>query len=418
MAEATDVNQGQLRNFLEAGGVTELLVKTGDGVKETPLADCEFLNKHCGLYFSAHWCGPCRSFTPQLAKKYAELQEKGMTIIFNSWDQDTKAFDDYYGEMPWVAIPFKYKDALKKVREFKQPQGIPSLYLFNEKGDLYQKSGRAAVMNKEFPYENPSLQDVLGIVRDGEGNKVDAATLQGKMLFFYFSASWCGPCQNFTPKLATIYNKQCEAKADGKDFEIIFVSSDRDDASFEAYFKKMPWLALDKSSAKFDEFRSFLRGEYGVRGIPHLGSMSAEGEIIKQNCTGNARSDTNGDDFPWLPKPYYDLSEETDGLNEMKCIILMMGSTDEAKQAEHIGYMSPHATEQLALEGKRECMHFTGKKDAELTKRIREVAPFEGDKMILLDVQDKSYYVTALPESAEDVTNFWKDHGEKNTLKL
>ena len=23
-----------------------------------------------GLYFSAHWCPPCKGFTPQLAKKY------------------------------------------------------------------------------------------------------------------------------------------------------------------------------------------------------------------------------------------------------------------------------------------------------------------------------------------------------------
>lgn len=30
--------------------------------------------KHLGLYFSAHWCPPCRAFTPQLAKWYAGVK--------------------------------------------------------------------------------------------------------------------------------------------------------------------------------------------------------------------------------------------------------------------------------------------------------------------------------------------------------
>ena len=45
----------------------------------------------------------------------------------------------------------------------------------------------------------------------------------------YFSAHWCPPCRGFTPELAKIY-AQC--KAEGKSFEVVFVSSDRDEASF------------------------------------------------------------------------------------------------------------------------------------------------------------------------------------------
>jgi nucleoredoxin len=51
----------------------------------------------------------------------------------------------------------------------------------------------------------------------------------------------CGPCQHFTPNLAEAYaacNKQ------KKPFEVVFLSSDRSEADFDAYFKKMPWLAL------------------------------------------------------------------------------------------------------------------------------------------------------------------------------
>jgi len=44
--------------------------------------------------------------------------------------------------------------------------------------------------------------------------------------------------------------------AQGKPFEIIFASSDRDDASFKEYFGTMPWLALplnDPRKAKLSD---------------------------------------------------------------------------------------------------------------------------------------------------------------------
>ena len=30
-----------------------------------------------GIYFSAHWCPPCRGFTPKLASVYNEIKEEG-----------------------------------------------------------------------------------------------------------------------------------------------------------------------------------------------------------------------------------------------------------------------------------------------------------------------------------------------------
>jgi thiol-disulfide isomerase/thioredoxin len=45
------------------------------------------------IYFSAHWCGPCRRFTPNLIKTYNDLQKiphaaDKFEILFNSWDND------------------------------------------------------------------------------------------------------------------------------------------------------------------------------------------------------------------------------------------------------------------------------------------------------------------------------------------
>lgn len=55
------------------------------------------------------------------------------------------------------------------------------------------------------------------------------------------SAYWCPPCKGFTPILTKFYNNYHEAK----NFEIIFVSSDRNENEFNEYYSKMPWLALE-----------------------------------------------------------------------------------------------------------------------------------------------------------------------------
>ena len=50
-----------------------------------------------GLYFSAHWCPPCRRFTPQLAEQYKKLAkelELPFEIVFVSSDRDEATYDD------------------------------------------------------------------------------------------------------------------------------------------------------------------------------------------------------------------------------------------------------------------------------------------------------------------------------------
>merc|ERR1712005_34799 len=89
----------------------------------TIAAECDAV----GIYFSAHWCPPCRGFTPKLAEIYNDMKAAGkkFEIVFASSDRDQTAFDEYYAEMPWLALPYSdraTKDALSK--KFKV-QGIP-----------------------------------------------------------------------------------------------------------------------------------------------------------------------------------------------------------------------------------------------------------------------------------------------------
>lgn len=57
----------------------------------------------------------------------------------------------------------------------------------------------------------------------------------------------CGPCRAFTPQLVKTYNK---LKEEGKNFEILFLSSDRDEKSMMEYYETMPWLTLPYGDAR------------------------------------------------------------------------------------------------------------------------------------------------------------------------
>ncbi|EEE62084.1 hypothetical protein OsJ_16868 [Oryza sativa Japonica Group] len=70
--------------------------------------------------------------------------------------------------------------------------------------------------------------------------------------------------RRFTPKLIEAYN---ELVSQGKSFEVVFVSGDSDQDAFNAYFAKMPWLAVPFSDS---EALAKLNERYKVMGIPHL----------------------------------------------------------------------------------------------------------------------------------------------------
>ena len=53
-----------------------LATKDGTVATSTALADVEAI----GIYFSAHWCPPCRGFTPKLCEKYLQLKAAGKKV--------------------------------------------------------------------------------------------------------------------------------------------------------------------------------------------------------------------------------------------------------------------------------------------------------------------------------------------------
>lgn len=102
------------------------------------------------LYFSAHWCPPCRMFTPKLAEFYKTVNKnkKEIEVIFVSLDQNEQQFKEYYDSMPWITVPYD-SDNRELLSDTYGIQGIPALLVFKNNGKLIDKNGRNTVMSKQ-----------------------------------------------------------------------------------------------------------------------------------------------------------------------------------------------------------------------------------------------------------------------------
>ncbi len=94
----------------------------------------------------------------------------------------------------------------------------------------------------------------------------------------YFSAGWCGPCRKFTPRLRDFYN---QTKSSHDRYEIIFVSSDRNERDMQAYMKEaaMPWPALRFS----DKSATTELTQHAGNGIPCLVLLDAQGQVLSHS---------------------------------------------------------------------------------------------------------------------------------------
>jgi nucleoredoxin len=125
------------------------------------------------------------------------------------------------------------------------------------------------------------------------GGEVSVASLSGKTVLLYFSASWCPPCRGFTPVLAEFYAKNKEAK----NFEVIFLTWDEEEDDFQEYFNHMPWLAMPFSS---QAERQRLTDLFGVESIPTVLTIDANsGKLIGKKARSLIPKDPNGEHFPY-----------------------------------------------------------------------------------------------------------------------
>ena len=114
------------------GDLSPNLIQAKDG-KAEPFKAGE-KPKFTAVYYSAHWCPPCRAFTPKLVDWYKDFKAKhaNFELVFASSDKDETAMLDYMKEtnMPWPAVKFGEKKAAGPDKF--AAGGIPYLVLIDE----------------------------------------------------------------------------------------------------------------------------------------------------------------------------------------------------------------------------------------------------------------------------------------------
>lgn len=125
-----------------------LIKKNGSEVKAE---DALTGKKVVAIYFSAHWCPPCRMFTPFLAETYQELKEDDVSfeVVFVSSDRSSADMLNYMKEShgDWYAL--KHGDELaQKLKSQFGISGIPTLVVVKGDGSVITLDGRSDVQTK------------------------------------------------------------------------------------------------------------------------------------------------------------------------------------------------------------------------------------------------------------------------------
>jgi nucleoredoxin len=99
--------------------------------------------KVVGLYFSAEWCPPCKAFTPELVKLRDSASDK-FEVVFVSSDRSPEAQQKYMKDykMNWPAVPHD-SPLREQLQQKYEIQGIPSLVIINDQGELITSEGRS-----------------------------------------------------------------------------------------------------------------------------------------------------------------------------------------------------------------------------------------------------------------------------------
>lgn len=116
--------------------------------KEVQVAHTQTFDLIC-LYFSAHWCPPCRVMTPKLAKIYRDSWSPTgkVCVIFISFDRDEETMMEYFEEMPWLAVPFNQRERCTSIADKFDVCAIPSVVILTKEGKELTREGYSEILS-------------------------------------------------------------------------------------------------------------------------------------------------------------------------------------------------------------------------------------------------------------------------------
>ncbi|KEP63518.1 UNVERIFIED_CONTAM: apicoplast-associated thioredoxin family protein Atrx1 [Hammondia hammondi] len=276
-------------------------------------------------------------FTPRLARIVEGCRERGqeLNVVYLSADADSSDAEKHFSDMSWYALPFDDAPGQARIhrlfRKFRVST-LPHVVLLDSSARVINSHAYASMVVRPtaFPWRKQTPAELLGdaFVADG-GQKLGKDALDNKVVGIYFSASWCPPCQAFTPKLVEALKGWREQ---GKDVSVVFVSNDRDEKAFEEYLKKMEgFVAIPFADTSR---RALLQEALNVRSLPTLVWLSKEGAVLTRRGVPHVLEDPEGRNFPWKDKDVSDVSESVEGLADEPALVLFMEHLDEKAKEE------------------------------------------------------------------------------------
>ncbi|HSJ04339.1 MAG: thioredoxin-like domain-containing protein [Verrucomicrobium sp.] len=134
--------------------------------------------KYYAIYYSASWCGPCRAFTPDLARWYKRNKAKNpqFELIFVSSDRSEEDMAGYMKEdkMDWPALAFANKSATPGLTKY-SGSGIPCLVLIDETGKVLSDS----YVNGKYVGPRQVLEDIEKVLKENPATGAAAGTGSG-----------------------------------------------------------------------------------------------------------------------------------------------------------------------------------------------------------------------------------------------
>ena len=274
-------------------------VISNDGEK-VPVSELE--GKIVALYFSLFSYGPCVEFTPKLVEAHEKLKANGenFEIVLVPLDDDEESFKQHFEKMPWFSLPIRDKSVQKLARDF-ELSTLPTVVVIGADGKTLNENVADAIDEHgslAYPFTPEKFAELVEIEKAKEraqtlesilisgdrnfvigkdGTQIPVTDLVGKNILLYFSAHWCPPCRAFLPKLVEAYH---EIKAKDDAFEVIFISSDRDQNAFDEFFATMPWLALPFGDSR----KALLSRKFKVQGIPMLIAIGPTGQTVTKEA--------------------------------------------------------------------------------------------------------------------------------------
>ena len=120
-------------------------------------------------------------------------------------------------------------------------------------------------------------------------------------------------------------------------FELLFVSSDQDQDSFDEYFSEMPFCALPFPER---QAKQQLSKHFDIEGLPTLlmlgpvtNAATGDRPVINDNVRPFIMAGEALSAFPYHPKPCQDLSMGVDGIHDHKSLIVFCEQQDDEEQA-------------------------------------------------------------------------------------